>query len=91
MADWHRRQMLDLAAAVRCCQGKYTTSFRVRQRLASVVDLANLASKHVYTTAEQLNRLKTQLCRVCRSESLYECDGVEAWSETCALVAANTP
>lgn len=89
MSEWHRRNLLDLADAVRRCHGRVEDDFPLKQRLAAVLDHANIASKHVDTNAVSVLRVKMQLCAVCRGEALYECDVIEGWSDNCALMKAN--
>ena len=89
MGEWDRKKLLSISYAVRQCQSTHAVTFRVRQRLASVIDHANIASRHIDTSTDHVNRVKTQLCAVCRGEALYECDVVEGWSENCALLSAN--
>lgn len=89
MPNWERRQADTLAEAI----GKHRRNNRdlvdSNLRLASIEKAVDAAANTVATSAVDLRKYRSQVCTVCRANSLYACDVPQGWSENCALIYAN--
>ncbi len=90
MSNWERKEADNLADAI----GKHIRSnpdlAEANELLAEIRLAVATASQRVDTNAEELNRYRSTVCKICRDASLYECDVEERWSVNCTFVFANT-
>ena len=89
MAEAQRREMLQLADAIRKCQADVTVSEESGSRLRLALEIACLGSKFVGTGDTLVEGAKAELCAACRGGSLFRCDVESGWSTKCAFMLAN--
>lgn len=90
MSNWERREADTLADAISKHRRNNPDMVHENARLAIVQKAVDGAANTVATTAGDLHRHRTQVCAICRSSNLNDCDIPQGWSDNCAFVRNNT-
>lgn len=90
MSNWNRRELLNLADAIRNSLKTMSGLGPQNERLARILNEADQGSKTIFTHNQRLHDVRCAMCKVCRGESLATCDREEGWSPNCAFVRTHT-
>jgi hypothetical protein len=90
LGNWERRKVDALADAIGKQMRNSPQLAPANELLAAVQLAVEKAAATVNTTASDLNRHCSDVCKICRGSSLYECDVDEGWSVNCAFILVNS-
>ena len=90
MADWNRKQLLEISYAIQRCINNSKLTAHQSSALSKVYEMTREGSHNERISIAVAENAKRALCELCAAERLYECDKIGACYFDCELLKANS-